>query len=95
MLAYPVLGNVRELQNLVEAPSVFAEPGHPVPHTELPRRLLRSGVGEASTALATLEAATAAYVARAVAHCGAKPPACSMWTSAWWRSIRKQCQQVQ
>ena len=70
VLAYPFPGNVRELENLVETLYVFAEPGQPVPPTELPRRLLSSGVGEEPTASATLAAAMAAYVARAVAHCG-------------------------
>ncbi|MDO7886908.1 sigma 54-interacting transcriptional regulator [Hymenobacter cheonanensis] len=69
LLAYPFPGNVRELENLVETLYVFAEPGQPVPPTELPRRLLPSGIGE-EFALGTLEAATAAYVARAVARCG-------------------------
>lgn len=68
LLAYPFPGDVRELENVVETLYVFSEPGQPVPPTELPRRLLGSGVGEA--ALGTLEAATVAYVARAVAHCG-------------------------
>jgi DNA-binding NtrC family response regulator len=58
VLAYPFPGNVRELENLVETLYVFAEPGQPVPPTELPRRLLPSGIGE-ELALGTLEAATA------------------------------------
>lgn len=70
VLAYSFPGNVREMENLVETFYVFAEPGQPVPTTELPRRLLSSGVGEEHAASATLAAATAAYVARAVAHCG-------------------------
>jgi transcriptional regulator of acetoin/glycerol metabolism len=70
VLAYSFPGNVRELENLVETLYVFAEPGQPVLPAELPRRLLSSGVGEEPTASATLAAATAAYVARAVAHCG-------------------------
>jgi transcriptional regulator of acetoin/glycerol metabolism len=70
VLAYPFPGNVRELENLVETLYVFSEPGQPVLPAELPHRLLRGAAGEEPTRWGTLEAATAAYVAQAVAHCG-------------------------
>lgn len=70
VLAHPFPGNVRELENLVETLYVFSEPAQPVPPIELPRRLLSSRVGEESVVSASLAAATAAYVARAVAQCG-------------------------